>query len=148
MKVLDVMTIDPACCTPNSTLQEAVELMVANDCGEIPVVADTSSNIPVGVVTDRDIVCRTVAKGLSPLELKVADAMSTPLISVAQENSLDECMRVLEQHQIRRVPVVDGEGKIVGIVALADIARDAPPTDSVEVLKEVSAATASAAKIS
>jgi CBS domain-containing protein len=147
MKVKDIMTADPACCTAESSLEEAARLMIDHDCGEIPVVDDLSNGTPVGVITDRDITCRTVGKGLNPLDLTVGDVMSTPLISVTPTDTLEQCMHVLEEHQIRRVPVVDGGGKIVGIVALADIARTAPKKESAEVLKEVSAASASASNI-
>ena len=148
MKVVkDIMTADPACCTPDSTLKEAARLMIDNDCGEIPIVDELSSGTPVGVITDRDITCRTVAQGLNPLEMTVGDVMSTPLVSVRQDDTLENCIAVLEENQIRRVPVIDDGGKIVGIVALADIAKHAPKNESAEVLKEVSAATASASNI-
>src|SRR2546423_1075681 len=72
MQVKDLMPPDPTCCTPDSTLQRVAELMVEHDCGEIPVVDNVASMLPVGVITDRDITCRTVAKGLNPLTLTVA----------------------------------------------------------------------------
>jgi CBS domain-containing protein len=147
MQVKDIMTTDPACCTPQTTLQEAVQLMIDNDCGEIPVVDDFETAKPVGVITDRDIVCRTIGKGLNPMDMTVSDCMSTPLISITPESSLNECYQLLEENQIRRVPVVDASGKCVGIVSLADIARNAPRADAGEVLQEVSASTASASNI-
>jgi CBS domain-containing protein len=147
MRVKDIMTTDPACCTPQSKLEEAVKLMIDNDCGEIPVVDGLETAMPVGVITDRDIVCRTIGKGLNPLEMTVGDCMSTPLISIMPDNTLDECYQLLEENQIRRVPVVDATGKCVGIVSLADIARNAPRADAGEVLQEVSASTASASNI-
>src|SRR6266568_4202653 len=76
MKVRDMMTGDPACCTAETSLPEVARMMVDRDCGEIPVVDNTSSKVPIGVVTDRDIVCRTVANGLNPLDLTAADCMS------------------------------------------------------------------------
>lgn len=141
MKVKDVMTSNPACCTAASPLQEAAQLMVDFDCGEIPVVEDYESSFPIGVITDRDIVCRVVAKGRNPLELTVGDCMSTPLIAMADDSALDECYRVLEENQIRRVPVVDASGSCIGIVSLADISRTVSRRDSAEVLYEISAAT-------
>ena len=147
MKVQDIMTDNPACCTPESTLEDAARLMIENDCGEIPVVDSFESAMPVGVITDRDIVCRTIGKGLNPLEMSVGDCMSTPPISVSPDSSLDECYQLLEENQIRRVPVVDANGKCVGILSLADIARNAPRADAGEVLQEVSASTASASNI-
>src|SRR4051812_39245200 len=126
MKVKDVMTSDPACCTPDSTLQRVAEMMVENDCGEIPVVQDIASMRPVGVITDRDITCRTVAKGINPLTMTVGECMTTACVTVTLDTLLDDCCRVLEENQIRRVPVVDAEGACCGIVALADIAKHAP----------------------
>lgn len=147
MQVKDIMTTEPACCTPDSPLQKAAQMMVDHDCGEIPVVDDLENYTPVGVITDRDITCRTVAKGLNPLDMQVADCMSTPLISVTSEDSLDRCYQVLEENQIRRVPVVNAAGKICGIVALADIAERVSKADSGEVLQQVSAATISASNV-
>src|SRR5919112_610028 len=138
------MTPDPACCTPDTTLQRAAELMVENDCGEIPVIDNAASMKPVGVITDRDIVCRTVAKGLTPLTMLVSECMTTPCVTVTPDTSLDECCRVLEENQIRRVPVVDAGGACCGIVALADIAKHAKKRETAEVVREVSEPSTSA----
>jgi CBS domain-containing protein len=143
MQVKDIMTPAPACCTPDSTLQRVAEMMVENDCGEIPVVENIASMLPVGVITDRDITCRTVAKGLNPLVMTVADCMTTPCVTVMPDTSLDECCRVMEENQIRRVPVVDASGACCGIVALADIAKNAAKRDTAEVVKEVSESSSS-----
>src|ERR687883_1626500 len=144
MQVKEIMTPDPVCCTPDTTLQRVAEMMVEHDCGEIPVVADVASMKPVGVITDRDLTCRTVAKGINPLTLTVADCMTTPCVTVTPDTSLDECCRRLEENQIRRVPVVDAGGACCGIVALADIARHAAKRAAAEVVKEVSEPTGSA----
>src|SRR5918999_6398059 len=144
MEVKDIMTPDPACCTPDTTLRRVAEMMVENDCGEIPVVENAASMKPVGVITDRDITCRTVAKGLNPLTMTVSECMTTPCVTVMPDMSLDECCRVLEENQIRRVPVVDAGGACCGIVALADIAKHAPKRDAAEVVKEVSEPNSSA----
>jgi CBS domain-containing protein len=144
MEVKDIMTPDPACCPPDTTLQRVAEMMVENDCGEIPVVESAASMKPVGVITDRDIVCRTVAKGLNPLTLTASDCMTTPCVTVTPDTPLEECCRLLEENQIRRVPVVDASGACCGIVALADIARNAAKRDAGEVVREVSEPSASA----
>jgi CBS domain-containing protein len=138
MQVKEVMTADPACCTPETGLQEVAQMMIDHDCGEVPVVANKQSKIPVWVITDRDIVCRAIAKGLNPLELKVAECMTKPCVTVPSDMSLEDCCKVLEENQIRRVPVVDAAGSCCGIVALADIALHAKRSAAVEVLKEVS----------
>src|SRR4030095_15657018 len=122
MNVKEVMTPSPACCVAETKLQEVAKLMVDNDCGEIPVIDSEESNKPIGVVTDRDIVCRTVARGQNPLHLTPGDRMSTPVVTVAQDMSVNDCSRVMEENKIRRVPVVDKDGACCGIVALADLA--------------------------
>jgi len=144
MQVKEVMTPDPACCTPDTALQRAAEMMVEHDCGEIPVVENIASMKPVGVITDRDITCRTVAKGLNPLVMTVADCMTSPCVTVTLDTSLDECCRVLEENQIRRVPVVGEDGACCGIVALADIAKSATKRETAEVVREVSEQSGSA----
>jgi CBS domain-containing protein len=144
MQVKDVMTPDPVCCTPDSTLQRVAEMMVENDCGEIPVVDNIANMVPVGVITDRDITCRTVAKGLNPLLMTAGDCMTKPCVTVTPDISLDECCSVMEKNQIRRVPVVDASGACCGIVALADVARHAGKGDTAKVVKEVSEPSGSA----
>jgi CBS domain-containing protein len=144
MEVKDVMTTDPACCTPDTTLQRVAEMMVENDCGEIPVIENAASMKPVGVITDRDITCRTVAKGLNPLTMTASECMTTPCVTVTPDTPLDECCKVMEESQIRRVPVVDADGACCGIVALADIAKHARGRDTAEVVKEVSEPSSSA----
>ena len=119
MKAQDVMTSNPACCNPSSTVQEAALLMVDNDCGQIPVVDD--SGALVGVVTDRDIACRCVAKGYSS-DQSVEEVMTSSPVTVSVNASVDECCAKMEDNQVRRLPVVDDEGKCCGIVAQADIA--------------------------
>ena len=144
MQVKDVMTADPACCSPDTNLAEVAQLMVNNDCGEIPIL---EKDKPVGVITDRDIVVRAIAKGNNPLDLTAADCMTTPCVTVTPETSIEECGRILEQNKIRRVPVVDADGCCCGIVALADIALRANQKVTTDVVKEVSepGAAASAA---
>lgn len=138
MQVKEVMTANPACCAPDTPLPEVAKLMVDNDCGEIPVVENKESNIPVGVVTDRDIVCRTVAKNKNPLELTAADCMSTAIVTVTPDTPVEECCRIMQEKQIRRVPVVDANGACCGIVALADLALEAKSGVAGEVIREVS----------
>src|SRR5918911_2831129 len=130
MQVKEIMTPDPVCCTPDTMLQRVAEMMVEHDCGEIPVVENKANMLPVGVITDRDITCRTVARGLNPLIMTVADCMTTPPVTVMPDMTLEECCRVMEENQIRRVVVVDASGACVRIVAQAEIARHAPKHDA------------------
>ncbi|HET6648495.1 MAG TPA: CBS domain-containing protein [Pyrinomonadaceae bacterium] len=145
MLVKEVMTANPACCLADTGLQEVAQMMVDNDCGEIPVVESMEAKRPIGVITDRDIVCRTVARGLNPLDLTVADSMTEPCVTVTPNMSLAECSGVMEENKIRRVPVVDTKGYCCGIVALADIALNAKQSVAAEVIKEVSEKTISSA---
>ena len=143
MNVEDIMTRNPVCCTPDSGLRDVAQMMVDCDCGEIPVVESFESLIPVGVITDRDIVCRVVAKGMNPLDTRGSECMTRPMITVDIQASLDDTCQLLEENQIRRVPVVDG-GKICGIVSLADIAENTKRKESGDVLRSVSTPSASA----
>jgi CBS domain-containing protein len=120
MTVLEVMTRAPACATADMPLSEVARMMVDNNCGCIPVLDETGA--PIGVITDRDIVCRTVAKSLDPLDLTVRHAMTPEVVSVKPDTSLEHCCELLEQHQIRRAVVIEN-GRVVGMVAQADLAR-------------------------
>jgi CBS domain-containing protein len=126
MNVREIMSKDPICCTPESTVVEAAKLMVDNDCGQIPVVKDQQSRQLVGVLTDRDICCRVVARNLSPASTRVRDCMSSPVASVTLETSIAECCRVMDDHVVRRVPVVNEQGACCGIVSQADLVEKAP----------------------
>jgi CBS domain-containing protein len=138
MRVREFMTSDPVCCTPQTSLTEVARLMVDHDCGDIPVVDSADSRKPIGIITDRDITCRTVAAGRSPLELRAEDCMSAPVVSVTPEMALEACCHTMEQHQIRRVPVVDESGACCGIVSQADVARVGGRKLAGEVVQEVS----------
>jgi CBS domain-containing protein len=139
LKARDVMSSDVACCSKSTSLQEVAKMMVDCDCGEIPVVDEVGR--PVGVVTDRDIVCRAVARGRNTLELTARDCMSSPVTTVGSGASIDEVCGLLEQNRIRRVPVVDRDGRCVGIVSQADIARSASKRAAADVLRSVSEPT-------
>jgi CBS domain-containing protein len=138
MKIAEIMTKDPACCTPNTNLGEVARMMVECDCGEIPVVKDEQSRSPIGVITDRDIVCRAIALGKNPLDLSVRDCMTSPAVTVSLDTDVEECCRIMQQRQIRRVPVVDKDGRCCGIVAQADLARHLPKQYAADVVQQVS----------
>lgn len=142
MKVKDVMTRNPAFCTPEDGLQQAARRMCDADCGELPVVDSRASMKPVGVLTDRDVVCRVVARGNNPLEKQVSDIMSAPPVTVTPETDVDACCELLEERRIRRVPVVDDAGRLCGIVSQADIALKCGADKAGEVVRRVSQAAA------
>ena len=132
----DVMTPDPVCCSPGTTLDQVAQLMAENNCGEIPII-DTADR-PVGVITDRDIVCRVVAEGKNPMAHTVESSMTSSVVTVRADASIDEVIAVMEDHQIRRVLVVDNAGCCTGIISQADIAAIEPPKITGELLWELS----------
>jgi CBS domain-containing protein len=142
IRVADVMTDDPGCCTPETGLQQVARMMVEYDCGCIPVVDSDDSKMPLGMITDRDIACRVVAQGLNPLDLTAREAMTSTVVSITPDTSLEECLDLMEESQVRRIAVVNDDGKICGIVAQADVARNADVRKTAEVVQEVSKASA------
>ncbi|QSX78210.1 CBS domain-containing protein [Agrilutibacter solisilvae] len=137
--VSSVMTSNPACCTASTPLRDVARMMVDNDCGQIPVVDEAQR--PIGVVTDRDIATRVVAQGRDANTACASDAMSTPVRTVNLQTSLKDVVCAMEADQIRRVPVVDMDGKLAGIVSIADIALAGKDEATAEVVKEVSERT-------
>ena len=123
MKAKELMTTNPACCTPDATAQQAAQMMEENDCGCIPVVEDGESRFLVGVITDRDLALRGVARGRSP-ETPVKELMSTDVSAVQPDDSVDRVEELMADLQVRRVPVIDADGCCVGIIAQADLALE------------------------
>ncbi|HEX2610800.1 MAG TPA: CBS domain-containing protein [Gemmatimonadales bacterium] len=132
------MTPDPACCTPNSTAREAAVLMRDNDCGSLPVVESESSRRLVGTVTDRDLAIRGLAEGKGP-DTMIGDLMTNGPTTAGPEDEVEVVRDVMIAQQVRRVPVVDEDGKVVGIVAQADIAREEGAASDQEVGRIVEA---------
>ena len=141
----DIMTPNPACCGPNTSLDEIAKMMVQNDCGEIPVI--DSNDCVIGVVTDRDIVCRVVAQGMNPLGHTAENCMTRQVVTIRENASLEEVMSTMESHQIRRVPVIRDGGSCIGIISQADLARTGPKNKVAELLCEVSQDTGRPAQL-
>ena len=147
MKVKDVMTPNPACCTPQNSLREVAELFVEHDCGAVPIVESMESLTPIGIVTDRDIACRAIAKGINALELTARDCMSSPSVTVHENADLNDCIEAMEQNRVRRVLVLDDFGRCCGIVSQADIALQGPKRKTAEFVRELSEPTTSASAV-
>jgi CBS domain-containing protein len=132
----DFMTSDPACCRPHTMLDQVAKMMVQYDCGEIPIldIADR----PVGVVTDRDIVCRVVAERKNPMVHPAETCMSESVVTVRADAPIREVVSTMEQHRVRRVPVVDASGCCIGIISQADVASLARAGQVGELVREVS----------
>jgi CBS domain-containing protein len=142
--VSTVMTPDPATCKPDTPVRDIARMMLEHDCGQIPVLDD--KGMPLGVVTDRDIAMRVVAIGGDSLSPAV-DVMTSQAKTVRADSDLKDCVCLMEDAQIRRVPVVDASGRIAGIVALADIALAGKDKATVEVVKQVSVPAGSSDRI-
>jgi CBS domain-containing protein len=123
MRVAQIMTPDPACCTPESTAQDAATLMKENDCGSIPVVENMDKRRLVGTVTDRDLAVRGLANGRGP-DTSVRELMTYDPITSSPDDEGEIVREVMVSQQVRRVPVVDANRALVGIVAQADLARE------------------------
>jgi CBS domain-containing protein len=123
MKIQDIMTRDPATVTPGTTVRDAAKLMQREDTGILPVVDSEGTKKLVGVVTDRDIAIRVVAEGRDA-NTRVSDVMTTSrLATLRPDADVDEVMDTMANEQVRRVPIVDERGTLVGIVAQADVVR-------------------------
>ncbi len=138
MRISDIMTSDPACCNPETKLSEVAKLMLTCDCGCIPICDADDSKRVIGVVTDRDITIRAVATGRDISQLKASDVMSHPIVTLQAEEPLESALKLLEENQIRRAPVVDNDGQLVGMVSQADVARGAPMDKVAELVQSVS----------
>jgi CBS domain-containing protein len=120
MKAQDLMTTEPACCTPSSTVREAAQLMRDHDCGCIPVVEGKSKRL-VGMVTDRDVACRCVAQGRGP-DTPVREIMTTDPQCCHPEDDIAAVEQIMIEAKVRRVPVVDDGQRCIGMIAQADLA--------------------------
>ena len=138
MLVKEIMTEEPICCTPDTSIAEAARLMAEFDCGEIPVVESENSDHLIGVITDRDICCRAVAEEMDSIMTTVRECMSSPVVIVSGETDIEDLRRLMEEKQIRRVPVVDTAGDCQGIVTQADLARETSDVETGEVVREIS----------
>lgn len=134
--ITSVMTANPCCCKADTPLKDVAQMMIDNDCGMIPVV--DADGKPVGTVTDRDIATRIVACGKDASTSCACDAMTSPVTTIDSSTSLYDATCVMEAEKIRRVIVVDGDGKLAGVAAIADLALAGKAEATAEVVKQVS----------
>jgi CBS domain-containing protein len=138
-KCRDLMTKDPFCCVPEDTAAQAARLMKRHNVGALPVVEDRVGRKLIGVVTDRDLALRVVARALEPSEIAVKLCMSTPVIRCSPDDACGTAPDLMERHRIRRVFVTDRLGRLVGVIAEGDIAlRLCDPEKTGEVVACVS----------
>ena len=125
MKAQDIMSADPVCVTPQTSMEEAARLMKDHDVGVLPVVAAEGSRELVGVITDRDITIRHVAEGHGSPDCPVSEAMSENVKTCAPDAAVEDVMDTMGREQVRRIPIVDERGALVGMVSQADVVLEA-----------------------
>ncbi len=133
--VRDVMTSSPRTIEPSTSVDEAARLMREQDVGSLPIVEGDRLR---GMVTDRDIAIRVVADGMDPRSTKVDEIATRQLVTVDPEQSLDEALRLMASHQVRRLPVCEEDGRLVGILAQADAAMEGDEREVGRTVEEIS----------
>ena len=129
------MTDRPRCVTPETPVSEAARLMKSEDVGSLPIL---DGDRLIGIVTDRDIVLQAVAEEKDPRGMPVREVARQDLVTVGQDEDLSEALNRMASHQVRRIPVVDEDVRLVGIVTQADVAREAKDKDSGQMLQDIS----------
>ena len=141
MKCNEVMTKNPVCCLPNDSVAKAAGLMKSQDIGSIPVIENEQTKKLVGIVTDRDLALKVVAEGRDPKTTKVEAVMTHNVVTCRAEDDLQKALDAMAKHQLRRIPIVDNDNKILGIIAQADVATRADqPEKTAEMVMEISQA--------
>lgn len=135
----DVMTPDPVCCLGNETVDKAAQVMKNEDVGSVPVVESRESRRLAGIVTDRDLALKVVASGRDSHSTKIEDVMTRNPMACHADDDLQMALNAMAEYQIRRIPVVDRDNMIVGIIAQADVATRAEnPRQTAQVVEEIS----------
>jgi CBS domain-containing protein len=138
MQVRELMTEDVVCCTRWDTARAAATLMRKHGVGAIPVVSELSDPLLEGIVTDRDLCCDVVAFAKNADAVNIAELMTAVPVTCGPQYTLEECEELMQENQVRRIPVVDKRGRCVGMVSQADIALRAPALQVARMMKEIS----------
>jgi CBS domain-containing protein len=134
-KVADVMTQRPRAVTPQTSLTEVAEVMENEDVGAVPLV---EGDRLVGIVTDRDIVVRAIAKGKDPRGMPASEVSSRELLTVSPDDDLSDALNVMAQHQVRRLAVTAEDDRLVGVVSQADVALQGKDKDTGQMVEGIS----------
>jgi CBS domain-containing protein len=142
-KCNEVMTKNPVCCRPDDIVEKVAQLMQSENIGSIPVIENEQNQKLVGIVTDRDLALKIVAKGQDAKSTKVEAVMTRQIVTCRAEDDLQKALDAMADHQLRRIPIVDNDNKIVGIIAQADVAtRVNLPEKTAAMVKEISQSNA------
>jgi len=138
MKIREVMSANPICCVLEDTAQQVAQIMCDHNIGSVPVVIDQQSRKLAGMITDRDLCCSVIAAGLDPRTTKIDRFVSGELVTCRDGENIDKCEKAMQQHQVRRIPIVDGEDRVIGIVSQADLALKDKPEKVSQTVKAIS----------
>lgn len=135
----NVMTAEPVCCLGTDTVDKVAQMMRSEDVGPMPVVDNFQTRKLIGIVTDRDLAMKVVAESRDSRITRVQDVMTRKVATCHPEDDLQKALDAMTANQVRRIPVLDANGAIVGIIAQADVAtRQENPTKTAEVVEEIS----------
>ena len=138
-KCEEVMTKSPVCCLPNDMAAKAAQLMKRENIGSIPVIKNEQTKELVGIVTDRDLTLKVIAEERDAKSTKVEAVMTREVVTCRTEDDMQKALDAMSKHQLRRIPVVDKDNKILGIIAQADVAtRVNQPEKTAEMVKQIS----------
>ena len=138
-KCNEVMTKNPVCCQPDDMVEKAAQLMQSENVGSIPVIENEQTQKLVGIVTDRDLVLEIIAKGRDVKSTRVEAVMTREVVTCRAGDDLQKALDRMGEHQLRRIPIVDDDNRIVGIIAQADVAtRVNLPEKTGEMVEEIS----------
>jgi len=138
-KCNEVMTKNPVCCLPNDMVAKVAQLMKSKDIGPVPIIENEQTKKLVGIVTDRDLALKIVAEGRDAKSTKAEEVMTRKVVTCRGEDDVQKALDAMSEHQLRRIPVVDNDNRIVGIIAQADVAtRVDQPAKTAEVVKDIS----------
>jgi CBS domain-containing protein len=139
----EVMTKNPVCCLPDDMVVKVAQLMKRENIGPIPVIENEETRKLVGIVTDRDLALKIVAEGRDAKSTKVEAVMTHKVVTCRADDDLQRAIDAMSEHQLRRIPIVDDDNKIVGIISQADVAtRVDQPEKTAEMVKEISQSNA------
>lgn len=138
-KCSDIMTEDLVYCLPNDPVSKVAQLMKKEDIGPVLIVDNERDKTLVGIVTDRDLALKVVGEGRDPQNTRVEEVMTRKLVTCRADDDVESAMSAMAQYQLRRIPVVRDNMKLVGIISQADVAtRVDEPEKTAEVVKEIS----------
>jgi len=138
MKIREIMSRDPACCLVSDTAQTVAKILSERNIGSMPVVATREERKLVGMITDRDLCCSVIAQGMDPKTTQIEKVVTLSAFTCRDGENVEACERLMQEHQIRRIPIVDAENRVVGIVSQADLALNDKPERVSKTVAEIS----------